>query len=101
MRLRPGVWVRTRAAKLLLPTLGTGARAPALRDGRDPSPAAAPRKKKKKRAGPFAGQRRPLGKVDANGVPLDELVRLGPSASSKGRRDAIPDAAWTWLAGFD
>jgi hypothetical protein len=69
--------------------------------GRDPSPAAAPRKKKKKRAGPFAGQRRPLGEVDANGVPLDELVRLDPNASPKGRRDAIPEAAWTWLAGFD
>ena len=69
--------------------------------GGDPHPPAAPSKQKKKRPGQLTGQRRPLGEVDAKGVPLDELVRLVLSASPTGHRDAIPAALWEWLKGFN
>jgi len=48
-----------------------------------------------------ASAARSIGEVDANGVPLDELVRLDLSASPTGHRDAIPAAAWAWLKSFD
>jgi len=68
---------------------------------RDPGPPAAPRKKKNKRAGPFAGQRRLLGEIDANGFPVDELARLDPDTSPTGHRNAVSDATWAWLDGFN